>query len=149
MKNVLFLIATAIVIGSTAGCNMCCGPFDYDYPTFGGKHMRADRAYGRVGSPFSDPMAFAAGPGADSNLAAPAEPLSDLDDDDGDSLLDDGPTGDEGNRNDSGIDSELRKLDEELEGIEPLRDQTSANSENSTASSRWRPRPLRGQRQIR
>ncbi len=48
---------------------MCCGPYDYDYPTYGGKHERADRAYGRVGSLFSDPYASYNGESADENLA--------------------------------------------------------------------------------
>ena len=53
---------------------MCCGPYDYDYPTFGGKHERVDRAYGRVGSVFSDPQAVYGGESADSNREIP-EPL--------------------------------------------------------------------------
>jgi hypothetical protein len=52
----------------SVGCAMCCGPFDYDYPTFGGKYDRYDRSYGRLGSVFSDPMAAPTGGSADSNL---------------------------------------------------------------------------------
>ena len=47
---------------------MCCGTFDYHYPTFGGRLQRANPEYGRVGSIFSDPYAAAIGPSADSNL---------------------------------------------------------------------------------
>lgn len=36
------------------GCAICCGPDDYNYPTYGGKHQRSDMQYGRVGSVFSD-----------------------------------------------------------------------------------------------
>lgn len=36
---------------------MCCGVYDYDYPTYGGLVPRTDRSYGRVGSVFSDPNA--------------------------------------------------------------------------------------------
>ena len=51
-----------------AGCSMCCGPFDYSYPTYGGFFQRADRNAGRVGSVYSDPDHVVAGPSADSNL---------------------------------------------------------------------------------
>ncbi len=40
-----------------SGCAMCCGPHDYDYPNYGGRHERHDPIYGRVGSVFSDPYA--------------------------------------------------------------------------------------------
>jgi len=111
---------------------MCCGPFDYDYPTFGGKHQRVDRAHGRVGSILSDPITSLQGPSADSNLTEPPqpEPKSDDDDDMFDDIMDDDSS-----------------LDDELEGIEPLRSgdspEPNKNTDDSTASSRWRPRPLR------
>ena len=38
-----------------AGCSMCCGPFDFSYPTYGGAFPREMRDAGRVGSVFSDP----------------------------------------------------------------------------------------------
>jgi hypothetical protein len=68
MKRSFLKIMLVIGACSSAGCAMCCGPFDYDYPNFGGRHERADRSYGRVGSVFSDPLANHDGPSADSNL---------------------------------------------------------------------------------
>jgi hypothetical protein len=47
----------AAILAAMTGCSMCCGPHDFDYPTFGGKYERMDRAYGRVGSILSDPNA--------------------------------------------------------------------------------------------
>ncbi len=50
------------------GCAMCCGPYDYHYPNFGGSVQRSDPVWGRVGSLYSDPGPFFGGPSADSNL---------------------------------------------------------------------------------
>lgn len=50
-----------------AGCAICCGPYDYHYPTLGGAVQRADPVRGRVGSLFSDPGPFS-GPPADYNV---------------------------------------------------------------------------------
>lgn len=50
---------------------MCCGPYDYHYPGFGGRIQRADPEYGRVGSVFSDPHMAGMGPLADSNIVEP------------------------------------------------------------------------------
>ncbi len=47
---------------------MCCGPFDFSYPTYGGFFQRADRDWGRVGSVYSDPNYVPNGPSSDSNL---------------------------------------------------------------------------------
>ena len=145
MKNLICMIA--VVLAFTAGCSMCCGPFDYDYPAFGGKHTRANRAYGRVGSVLSDPTGAALfGGSADSNLTPQPEPISSDDDDDDDLDLDDLDDPD----TDSDLKRQMRELDEELEGIEPLRNDDSMDSpsqdstdDNTTASYRWRPRPLR------
>ncbi len=71
MKSPIFRIIIAAAVCSMMGCAMCCGPYDYDYPNFGGKHERMDRTWGRVGSIFSDPMANPAGESADSNLKDP------------------------------------------------------------------------------
>lgn len=38
-----------------SGCSMCCQPYTDDYAAYGSRTPRADRVYGRVGSPFSDP----------------------------------------------------------------------------------------------
>lgn len=116
MKNLVCMIIGLLAFAS--GCSMCCGPFDYDYPTFGGKHLRADRSYGRVGSALSDPARTLTGPSADSNLTPPPEPVSIEPDDDEDTVdlddLDDTET-------DADVESKLKELDRELEGIEPLR----------------------------
>jgi len=129
VKN-LILIVVAILVSQT-GCSMCCGPFDNDYGAFGGKHLRADRSHGRVGSNLSDPITSLAGPSADSNLSEPPAPDSGSDSSEDDDL----------DRDDS--DSP------ELEDIEPLRDTDTLpapaedKADDSTASTRWRPRPLR------
>lgn len=133
MKN-LILIVVAILI-SQAGCSMCCGPFDNDYGAFGGRHLRADRSHGRVGSNLSDPMTILAGPSADSNLSPPPELEAGSDFSEDDDL----------DREDEDFDSDSP----ELEGIEPLRDTEDLpapaedKASDSTASTRWRPRPLR------
>lgn len=55
-KSVLLaMLASSLLLGS--GCSMCCGVYDYDYPTYGGLVPRMDRSYGRAGSVFSDPNA--------------------------------------------------------------------------------------------
>lgn len=69
--NLLVIVATLPVWAM--GCSMCCGPFDYDYPAYGGLVTRNDPVNGRVGSILSDPMASFGGAGADSNLTPPPE----------------------------------------------------------------------------
>ena len=69
MKNFCIALATATLCVSLFGCSMCCGPYDYDYPTYGGKIQRTDPAYGRVGSIFSDPATVVRGPNAQDALA--------------------------------------------------------------------------------
>lgn len=51
----LAILLSGLLLGS--GCSMCCGVYDYDYPTYGGLIQRSDRSHGRVGSIFSDPNA--------------------------------------------------------------------------------------------
>lgn len=102
------LTVTALAIVCT-GCSMCCGPYDYHYPTMGGKHERVDPVYGRVGSIFSDPLApRAAQASADSNLLPPP-PIKALDED-----LD-GPD------DSSELEDELN--DRDLEDITPMEDE--------------------------
>lgn len=62
------LASVAVAAITFSGCAMCCGPYDYHYPTFGGIVQRADPVWGRVGSLYSDPGPFG-GPSADYNLA--------------------------------------------------------------------------------
>jgi hypothetical protein len=107
MKNFILILVIAVTPLFAVGCSMCCSPYDYDYPTFGGKHERVDPAYGRVGSILSDPMApRVAGASADSNLlpAPPLKSVTDFGDDSGD------PTDDD--------DMDAIKMD--LEEIEPM-----------------------------
>ena len=72
--------ALAMVSLLYSGCAICCGPYDYHYPTFGGTVQRADPVWGRVGSLYSDPGPFG-GPSADSNLdhAESLSPSGDVD----------------------------------------------------------------------
>jgi len=70
MKRSILIIFVATLSVGSLGCSMCCGPFDYDYPVYGGKFERVDSSYGRVGSIFSDPNAPDDGPSPDSNLEA-------------------------------------------------------------------------------
>ena len=89
---------------------MCCGPYDNDYPTFGGKNQRVDRAYGRVGSIFSDPTARQFGESADSNLV-PAPPIRT-------------PGGDDDGADDnSDADADIEKFKRELESLKPKNNQ--------------------------
>lgn len=144
IHNFAYLFVAMICVATT-GCSMCCGPFDYDYPTFGGKHQRSVRDFGRVGSILSDPTGAAVGPAADSNLK-PVDPAPDID---LDSELDDIDRID-----DFETDSES-DFDRSLETIEPepLREGSAtpeqpaaAEDDKSTAAlNRWRPSSLRSQ----
>ena len=122
MKRWIGLLTIATMLVGSIGCSMCCGPYDYDYPTFGGKHQRVNPSYGRVGSIFSDPLASFGDASADSNLKAPPEPRSSTIDDDDLDL-------DQRLRDEIDNDDELqRELDDlknlkdidDLEGIDPM-----------------------------
>lgn len=143
------LILSLSLIGSI-GCSMCCGPDDFNYPTYGGMHQRADPARGRVGSILSDPYAPVAGLSADSNLEPYPEPRSnqdtgdfDSDDEDFDDDLDD-----DYDREEEDLDDDLEDLDgdDDLEMIDPLDEDTQpeldgAKNETTTAARRrWRQR---------
>jgi len=140
VKNIVVLLAA--LMACSTGCSMCCGPFDYDYPTFGGNQFRANRSHGRVGSILSDPMTSVSGPSADSNLSDPPDPITVDPDEETIDLEDDNDLDDE-------EDLKFEGLDDDLERIEPLRNEESIEKpetvpgDDSTASSRWRPRPLR------
>ena len=137
------MVAPAVIGLGLAGCSMCCGPYDYHYPTFGGKHERTDPVYGRVGSIFSDPN-VALGPSADSNLVphpavqAPRAPVDYVDVDSDEDI-------------DADIDSEL-DLDDELQPINPddrdidrlpKPDGEADEASEVTALRTWRHRPSR------
>lgn len=114
---------------------MCCGPDDFNYPTYGGVHQRSDPAYGRLGSVFSDPYAIG-GPSADSNLEPYPEPR-------GSSTID---NFDDDDRFEDDLDDDLEDLDRprDLESIDPLDDEPSLESpdrDSTTAKrTRWRRR---------
>ena len=97
---------------SFIGCSACCGPHDFDYPTYGGIHPRVDPTFGRVGSLFSDPNARV-GTSADSNLEPHPEPQQDLG-------VDDEPLegDDDLERVDEDLDDDLEGLDAELEEMD-------------------------------
>ncbi len=139
MLGSLIVIATAMT--TFAGCSMCCGTHDNDYPVMGGLMQRADPQRGRVGSVFSDPYAGFYGPSADSNLQ-PIEPQTptDLDSD------------------------ELSKKNLELEPQpdEDMMDRLNTNprpdtdelkppvpDDDSNSARHWRNRPLRSTQQWR
>jgi hypothetical protein len=103
---------------------MCCGPYDYDYPSIGGKHQRADQSYGRVGSLFSDPYASPEGGTADSNLKPPK------------------PKGNRGLDDDSNEAQELRdRLNKELEERKKSEPQSSPSPDDSKEAFRRYQRP--------
>ena len=149
------------------GCSMCCGPYDFDYPTYGGIHHRSNPTSGRLGSPFSDPNWSGAGPSADSNLKPHPDPQGERDFDEDEPLegdndleradedLDDDLEGldddleemdrrlEELDRRNEGIDEEIDpELDDdlELESIEPLEDVKLKRRSPSQAQSRKRRR---------
>ena len=68
-RSILIMFVTTMSVGSL-GCSMCGGPFDFDYPVYGGKFERVDSSHGRVGSIFSDPKSSSGGLSPDSNLEA-------------------------------------------------------------------------------
>lgn len=94
---------------------MCCGPYDFDYPTYGGIHHRSNPSYGRLGSTFSDPNYTGGGPSADSNLKPHPEPKGDRD-----LGIDDDPyEGDDDlERVDEDLDDDLEGLDDDLEELD-------------------------------
>lgn len=137
MQRFTAIVVLTVLPLSFAGCSMCCGPNDFDYPTYGGIHQRADPAWGRVGSIFSDPFAQVAGLSADSNLEPYPEPRG---------RRDSGPfEGDDDlERQDEDLDDDLEELDRELESIDPLDDEPEldgANNDTTTAArQKWRRR---------
>ncbi len=48
------LLAVVAISSAASGCASCCAPYDYAYPTYGGKWERVDRFHGRVASAFND-----------------------------------------------------------------------------------------------
>ncbi len=109
MTRQVYILTLTMMTLSFVGCSMCCGPFDFDYPTYGGIHQRSDPSYGRVGSVFSDPNAVASGPSSDSNLKPHPEPK-----DQRDLEVDDDPL----ERADEDLDDDLEGLDEDLEELD-------------------------------
>lgn len=120
MKRWIVFLTIVTATLSTFGCSMCCGPYDYDYSNFGGKHQRVDPRYGRVGSIFSDPNANFVGDSPDANLEPQPDPRGKTE---GDLEL---------------IDP-LKDPDSQP-GIEKLPD---PNGDETTATRLWKRRPLR------
>lgn len=124
---------------------MCCGPHDYDYPNFGGKHQRQDRRHGRVGSILSDPLApRSGGPSADSNLLpAPAlkssEPREADFEPDRDDEVDDIKRDLEDLEDITPLDSD----GEDLPSLKDLEDDIDLRSPINKKTQRLRSRPLR------
>ena len=129
-----FLLALSMFAITLTGCSMCCGPYDYHYPTYGGRLQRANPTWGRVGSVLSDPYA-AMGPSADSNLTAPDYEIPNIDD-----PLDEDPFGEESEFGDRETTDESPSPGPE--SIQPREDTETEDSTNSEAR-RWQHRPLR------
>jgi hypothetical protein len=53
-------LAALAIAGASSGCSICCTPWDYAYPAYGGKWERTDRFHGRVGSAFEPAGPFPA-----------------------------------------------------------------------------------------
>lgn len=54
MKRIFsWLLGLALLTGMS-GCSICQSQFDDTYAAYGGRWQRTDRAYGRVGSLFTD-----------------------------------------------------------------------------------------------
>ena len=147
--SVLLILTVSLV--ANVGCSTCAGPDDFNYPTYGGLHQRADPARGRVGSILSDPYANVAGLSADSNLEPYPEPrgnsgAGDFEDDDEDFDREDEDLDDdledldsEDNMDDIDRDRDLESIDPLDEGPQPELD--GAEEETTTAARRkWRKR---------
>ena len=148
MNRWINLLTIGIISTGMFGCNMCCGPHDFDYATFGGKHQRSNPSWGRVGSVFSDPGGFGMGPSADSNLMTAADRRRDASDG---TLKDDKLLEDLDQDLNEGLDmfEDLdRQLDEpNLPNPNPDKTSTEPATDETTASQSWRQRDRRpGQR---
>jgi len=120
MKRSILIIFVATLSVGSLGCSMCCGPFDYDYPVYGGKFERVNSSYGRVGSIFSDPNAPDDGPSPDSNLEVQ-------------------PSNDKGRR--------IEELPPPKELLESFREkQTSAEMSDIEIEEFWVAEPLRSEK---
>src|SRR5262245_16551754 len=76
MARWLSLFAVVMIAAWSSGCAICCAPYDDYYPAVGGRWVRDNPAYGRVGSAFDaaghrvDDVAVS----ATSSTPAPATP---------------------------------------------------------------------------
>lgn len=145
MQRFSAILTLMLLLIASVGCSMCCGPDDFNYPTYGGIHQRADPARGRVGSILSDPYASVAGLSADSNLEPYPEPRGSSDV--GSFEREDEDFEDDFERADEDLDDDLQKLDSEreLESIDPLdedsKPEIDGKEETTTATRpRWRRR---------
>ena len=153
MKNWIALLILAAATIGMAGCSMCCGPFDYDYPAFGGVNPRVDQRNGRLGSIFSDPNAYFTGESADSNLAPRPEPIAssstdDESDEDSEAELEKIKRELENDRSNSDLNSDGDLNDGEGIGSDsieslPAPEPSEDTTDGGTASRIWKNRPLR------
>ena len=147
MQRLTILLVFTVLPITLVGCSMCCGPNDFDYPTYGGIHQRADPARGRVGSILSDPFANVAGLSADSNLEPYPEPrsnrdTSDFEDDDLDLDREDEDLDDDLEDLEDDLERDLeRELERDLESIDPLdEDEPEFNGADKDTTTARRPR---------
>ncbi len=136
MQRLSAIIVFTVLPLSFVGCSLCHSPTDFDYPTYGGIHQRADPARGRVGSVLSDPFADFSGPSADSNLDAYPEPRG-VSSGSGSRGFDDD---DDFERQDEDLDDDLEDLDRELESIDPLDDEPELDGAGSSTKTARRSR---------
>lgn len=61
MRYAFFLLIITMLAG-LAGCAICCSPYDYAYPAYGGKWQRQQMNHGRVGSVLAPAGDFVAAP---------------------------------------------------------------------------------------
>jgi hypothetical protein len=69
MARRLGMLAVVVPLLWASGCAICCAPYDYHYPTVGGRWVRDNPTHGRVGSAFEP-----AGHRVDELAAAAEEP---------------------------------------------------------------------------
>ena len=79
MTRLGIVAALLLSIVSSTGCSVCCTPFDYAYPAYGGKWERTDRFHGRVGSAFDPAGPIPYSDEGDIEQPTPAVPQEEID----------------------------------------------------------------------
>lgn len=72
-KSLAAWICAGLMIAGSAGCAMCCNPYDSHYAGYGGAWERLDPAFGRVGSQFEPAGDMVVGPAPTEQGAYPLE----------------------------------------------------------------------------